>query len=63
MSQQIKWGRPRIHADRKAACRAASAAYRARRRARRESPIMESSIIDLTAVAPWLVKSTPVRGR
>lgn len=49
-------GRPRIHADRQAAQRAASAAYRARRKARREAPTIHSDIIDLSAVAAYKVK-------
>lgn len=49
-------GRPRVHADWQAAQRAASAAYRARKRARREAPTIQSSIIDLSAVAAYKVK-------
>jgi hypothetical protein len=49
-------GRPRKHEDRKAASRAASAAYRARRKARRESPTIESKIIDLSAIPAYKVK-------
>ncbi|MBU2754679.1 hypothetical protein HFU84_13935 [Acidithiobacillus sp. CV18-2] len=48
-------GRPRKHEDRKAAQRAASAAYRARRKARREAPTVSSNVIDLSALAPWRV--------
>ncbi len=50
-------GRPRIHEDRKAACRAASAAYRERKRARRSTPeIVDRGIIDLSAVPAYKVK-------
>ncbi|MEY2343313.1 hypothetical protein AB4090_14580 [Acidithiobacillus sp. IBUN Pt1247-S3] len=49
-------GRPRIHADRQAAQRAASAAYRKRKKARREAPTIQSSIIDLSAVPAYKVK-------
>lgn len=49
-------GRPRIHADRRAAAAAASRAYRARKRAEkeaRERGLLRSDIIDLSAIAPW----------
>jgi len=49
-------GRPRIHADKKAAQAAASRAYRARKKAERESRergLLHSDVIDLSAVAPW----------
>ncbi|WP_312283815.1 hypothetical protein [Candidatus Igneacidithiobacillus taiwanensis] len=50
-------GRPRVHEDRKAAQRAASAAYRERRRARREAPEIEDrGIIDLSAVPAYRVR-------
>lgn len=49
-------GRPRKHADRQAASRAASAAYRERKRARRQAPTIESDIIDLSAVPAYKVK-------
>ncbi len=50
-------GRPKIHEDRKAACRAASAAYRNRKRARRSATEIEDrGVIDLSAVAPWKIK-------
>ncbi|MBU2804254.1 hypothetical protein HF668_03600 [Acidithiobacillus ferridurans] len=53
---QKRRGRPRVHKDRQAAQRAASAAYRARKRARRQTPTIESAIIDLSAVATYKVK-------
>lgn len=49
-------GRPRIHADRRAAQAAASRAYRARKKAEREAlraGLLRSDIIDLSAIAPW----------
>ncbi|MEY2343335.1 hypothetical protein AB4090_14725 [Acidithiobacillus sp. IBUN Pt1247-S3] len=49
-------GRPRIHADRHVAQRAASAAYRERKKARRQAPTIQSSIIDLSAVPAYKVK-------
>jgi hypothetical protein len=49
-------GRPRIHPDAKAAARAASAAYRERRKIRREVPEVSSSIIDLSVLPAWKVK-------
>jgi len=49
-------GRPRKHPDAKAASRVASAAYRERKRARRAAPEVYSDIIDLSALAPWMVK-------
>ncbi len=50
-------GRPRIHEDRKAAQRAASAAYRERKRVRRSTPeIVDMGIIDLSAVPAYKVK-------
>jgi hypothetical protein len=54
-------GRPRIHADARAASRAASAAYRERRLARRAAPEMYSDIIDLSVLAAWKVKAKPIR--
>ena len=54
-------GRPRIHADARAASRAASAAYRERRLARRAAPEMYSDIIDLSVLAAWKVKAKPPR--
>ncbi len=56
-----KVGRPRKHQDAKAASRAASAAYRARKRARREVPEVYSVIIDLSVLAPWRVRAKPPR--
>lgn len=49
-------GRPRIYPDRQAAQRAASAAYRSRRRARRQAATIHSAIIDLSAVAAYKVR-------
>lgn len=49
-------GRPRKYADNKEARRAASAAYRERKKARRETPEMSSKIIDLSTVPAWKVK-------
>jgi hypothetical protein len=49
-------GRPRIHTDTKAASRAASAAYRERKKVRREMPEVSSSIIDLSVLPAWKVK-------
>jgi hypothetical protein len=49
-------GRPRIHADRRAAAAAAARAYRARLKAQRESrerALLHSDIIDLSALPPW----------
>ncbi|MDA8377917.1 MAG: hypothetical protein M0Z50_12845 [Planctomycetia bacterium] len=54
--QPNKRGRPRIHKDKQAAQAAASAAYRARRRVRRQAPTMHSEIIDLSAVPTWKIK-------
>ena len=54
-------GRPRKHADAKAASRAASAAYRERKRARRSAPEVYSRIIDLSALPAWKVKAKPAR--
>ncbi|MBU2776620.1 hypothetical protein HFU84_03705, partial [Acidithiobacillus sp. CV18-2] len=48
-------GRPLKHEDRKAAQRAASAAYRARRKARLDATTVSSDVIDLSVLAPWLV--------
>jgi hypothetical protein len=56
MTEKRPRGRPRIHLDAKAAARAASAAYRERKKARREAPEVQSSIIDLSALAAWKVK-------
>jgi hypothetical protein len=50
-------GRPRIHADRQAAQRVASAAYRARKKARRQAQTIESHIIDLSAIPAYKVKA------
>lgn len=49
-------GRPRKHQDAKAAARAASTAYRERRKARREAPEIQSKIIDLSVLPAWKVK-------
>ncbi len=50
-------GRPRVHEDRKAAQRAASAAYRDRKRARRAAPEIEDrGVIDLSAVPAYKIK-------
>ena len=49
-------GRPRKHEDAQAASRAASAAYRERRKARREAPEVQSKIIDLSTLPAWKVK-------
>lgn len=49
-------GRPRIHADKRAAQAAASRAYRARKKAERqarEAGLLRSDVIDLSAVPPW----------
>lgn len=54
-------GRPRKHQDAKAASRATSAAYRARKRARRAAPEVYSGIIDLSVLAAWKVKAKPPR--
>lgn len=50
-------GRPRKHQDAKAASRAASAAYRERKRARRAAPEVFSGIIDLSVLPAWKVKA------
>ncbi len=56
-------GRLRIHPDRKAAQRAASAAYRARKRARRECPdIIDHGILDLSAIALWRIRRVRASG-
>ncbi len=52
-------GRPRKHPDAKAASKAASAAYRERKRARRAAPEMYSGIIDLSVLPAWKVKAKP----
>jgi hypothetical protein len=49
-------GRPRIHPDSKAASRASSAAYRERKRARRQAPTVESDRIDLSALPAYKVR-------
>jgi hypothetical protein len=56
-SPKAQRGRPRIHADRQAAQRVASAAYRARKRARRQAQTIESHIIDLSAIPAYKVKA------
>ncbi|OCX70765.1 hypothetical protein A6M27_11395 [Acidithiobacillus thiooxidans] len=54
--EKPKVGRPRKYATRKEAVKAAQAAYRERKKAKRESPEVQSVIIDLSAVQPWKVK-------
>lgn len=49
-------GRPRKHSTKAAAQAAASKAYRERRKARRQSPTLESAIIDLSALPAYKVK-------
>ncbi len=54
-------GRPRIHPDRKAAQRAASAAYRARKRKEKawrgeRADVIDHGIIDLSEIAPWRIR-------
>jgi hypothetical protein len=49
-------GRPRIHADKRAAQAAAARAYRARLKAQKEALArgqLHSDIIDLSALPPW----------
>ena len=53
--QRNQCGRPRLHEDKAAAQRAASAAYRARKRARRQILTVCSGIIDLSALPAWKV--------
>lgn len=48
-------GRPKKHANKAEAQRAASKAYRERKKARREAPEAHSEIIDLSALPAWKV--------
>ena len=50
-------GRPRKYPDAKAA----SAAYRERKRTRRAAPEMYSGIMDLSVLPAWKVKAKPPR--
>ena len=54
-------GRPRKPPDAKETSRAASAAYRARKWARRAAPEVYSGIIDLSALSAWKVQAKPPR--
>ncbi len=55
-TEKPKVGRPRKYETRKEAVRSAQAAYRERKKARKESPEVQNTIIDLSAIQPWKVK-------
>lgn len=55
-SKTKKSGRPRKYASKKEAARAADAAYRERKKARREAPEVQSKVLDLSVLPKWKVK-------
>lgn len=55
-SNSKRAGRPRKYASKKEAARAADAAYRERKKARKEAPEVQSKVLDLSVLPKWKVK-------